>query len=63
MGLFERRISIATDFGISDRDWKGLKKHLGSKRRQMLFEAYLSGCSGKDNQLASKNCGPQMRYL
>ena len=42
--LFERRITIATDFSKSDRVWKGLKKHLGSKRRQMLFEAYLSGC-------------------
>ena len=34
LGLFERRITIATDFGKSDRVWKGLKKHLGSKRRQ-----------------------------
>ena len=44
--LFERRISIATDSGKSDRVWKGLKKYLGSKRRQRLVEAYLSGCTG-----------------
>ena len=42
MGLFENRISIATDLNKSDRVWKGLKKHLGAKRRRMLFEAYLS---------------------
>ncbi|MGD8210746.1 MAG: putative DNA modification/repair radical SAM protein, partial [Desulfobacterales bacterium] len=46
LGLFERRIPIATDFAKSDRVWKGLKKHLGSKRRQRLVEAYLSGCTG-----------------
>ena len=51
LGLFERRITIATDFGKSDRVWKGLKKHLGSKRRQMLFEAYLSGCSGVETMI------------
>ena len=49
--LFERRITIATDFGKSDRVWKGLKKHLGSKRRQMLFEAYLSGCPGVETMI------------
>jgi probable DNA metabolism protein len=49
--LFERRVRIATDFGKSDRVWKGLKKHLGSKRRQMLFEAYLSGCSGVETMI------------
>ena len=49
--LFERRISIATDFAKSDRVWKGLKKHLGAKRRQMLFEAYLSGVSGVETMI------------
>jgi probable DNA metabolism protein len=49
--LFERRISIATDLGKSDRVWKGLKKHLGSKRRQRLFEAYLSGCPGVETMI------------
>ena len=49
--LFERRISIATDLEKSDRVWKGLKKHLGSKRRQRLFEAYLSGCPGVETMI------------
>ena len=49
--LFERRISIATDSGKSDRVWKGLKKYLGSKRRQRLFEAYLSGCPGVETMI------------
>ena len=51
LGLFERRITIVTDFDKSDRVWKGLGKHLGSKRRQMLFEAYLSGCSGVETMI------------
>jgi probable DNA metabolism protein len=42
LGLFERRITIKTDSGKSDRVWKGLAKHLGSNRRRMLFEAFLS---------------------
>ncbi|MGD2099749.1 MAG: TIGR03915 family putative DNA repair protein [Desulfobacterales bacterium] len=42
-GLFDSRIPIITDSGKSDRVWKGLKSHLGTKRRRMLFEAYLSG--------------------
>ncbi len=46
MGLFERHISIPTDHVKSDRVWKGLKEHLGSKRRQELFDAYLSGSAG-----------------
>jgi probable DNA metabolism protein len=44
--LFDRRVEITTDPVISDRVWKGLLKHLGLRRRQMLFEAYLSGQSG-----------------
>ena len=51
LGLFEQRITIATDFGKSDRVWKGLKKRIGSKRRQMLFEAYLSGCAGVETMI------------
>jgi hypothetical protein len=51
LGLFERRVRVETDFGKSDRVWKGLKKHLGSKRRQMLFEAYLSGCAGVETMI------------
>jgi probable DNA metabolism protein len=51
LGLFEQRISIATDSGKSDRVWKGLKKHLGSKRRQMLFDAFLSGCAGVETMI------------
>ncbi len=42
MGLFESRVSITTNLDKSDRVWKGLKSHLGVKRRRMLFEAYLS---------------------
>ena len=42
-GLFESRIPITTDIEKSDRVWKGLKSHLGAKRRRTLFEAYLSG--------------------
>ena len=49
--LFERRITIATDFGKSERVWKGLQKHLGSKRRHMLFEAYLSGYSDVETMI------------
>ncbi len=51
LGLFERRVRIATDVSKCDRVWKGLKKHLGSKRRQMLFEAYLSGRSGVETMI------------
>ncbi|MDJ0915303.1 MAG: putative DNA modification/repair radical SAM protein [Desulfobacterales bacterium] len=45
-GLFDRRIEIPTDPTKSDRVWKGLKSHLGADRRQMLYDAYLSGSSG-----------------
>jgi probable DNA metabolism protein len=41
-GLFERRVKIATDPVKAERVWKGLRRHLGGKRRRMLFEAYLS---------------------
>jgi probable DNA metabolism protein len=49
--LFERRVTILTDTNKSDRVWKGLKKHIGSKRRKMLFVAYLSGCSGIETMI------------
>ena len=49
--LFERRVEITTDPVISDRVWKGLLKHLGLRRRQMLFEAYLSGQSGMETMI------------
>ena len=49
--LFERRVEITTDPVISDRVWKGLLKHLGLRRRQMLFEACLSGQSGIETMI------------
>jgi probable DNA metabolism protein len=51
LGLFERRVTIPTDSNKSERVWSGLKKHLGSKRRRMLFEAYLSGCPGVETAI------------
>jgi probable DNA metabolism protein len=51
MGLFDRRMSIPTDHDKSDRVWKGLKEHLGWKRRQELFDAYLSGSSGAETAI------------
>jgi probable DNA metabolism protein len=51
MGLFENRMSITTDPKKSDRVWQGLKKHLGAKRRRMLFEAYLSGSPGLETAI------------
>ena len=51
LGLFERHATIRTDASKSDRVWKGLKSHLGSKRRRMLFEAYLSGCQGVESMI------------
>ena len=40
LGLFERRITIETDFGKSDRVWKGLKKHLGSKAAKCFLKLF-----------------------
>jgi probable DNA metabolism protein len=51
MGLFDCRTSIQTDHAKSDRVWKGLKEHLGSKRRQKLFDAYLSGSPGVETAI------------
>jgi len=49
--LFQRLIRITTDPDKSDRVWKGLEKFLGSKRRRMIFEAYLSGCSNVNTMI------------
>lgn len=45
-GLFDRTITIATAVKQADRVWRGLKTHLGVKRRRRLFEAFLAGESG-----------------
>ncbi len=50
-GLFQRRVPVATDIGKADRVWKGLKSHLGLKRRRMLFEAYLSASPGVETAI------------
>jgi len=51
LGFFERRITIPNDPTKSERVWKGLKKHLGSKRRRQLFDAYLSGGPGVETMI------------
>ena len=51
LGLFDLRVEITTDPVISDRVWKGLLKHLGLRRRQMLFEAYLTGQPGIETMI------------
>ena len=51
MGLFDRRKSVPTDHLKSERVWKGLKEHLGSKRRQEIFDAYLSGSPGVETAI------------
>ena len=43
IGLFDRCVTITTDPERSDRVWKGLKTHLGIRRRRMLFQGFLSG--------------------
>jgi len=50
-GLFEQRVEIATEPVKAERVWKGLRKHLGVKRRRMLFEAYLSGDPGVETTI------------
>jgi hypothetical protein len=50
-GLFERRQRIPADPAKSDRVWKGLLTQLGWKRRQMLYEAFLSGESGVETMI------------
>jgi probable DNA metabolism protein len=51
IGLFDHRMAIATDSVKAERVWTGLKKHMGQNRRQMLFEAWLSGCSGIETMI------------
>jgi probable DNA metabolism protein len=41
--LFDHLVRIRTDPTIADRVWAGLDKHLGTRHRQRLFQAYLSG--------------------
>ena len=43
--LFEDCVRIDTDRAIADRVWTGLKRHLGARQRQRLFQAHLSGNS------------------
>lgn len=50
-GLFERRVSIATDAAKAARAWRGLKTHLGVKGRQILAEAFLSGNAGVETMI------------
>ena len=49
--LFDRRIDIHAEPETSNRVWKGLKKHLGVQRRQMLFEAFLSDSPGVETAI------------
>jgi len=42
-GLFDNIECIDTDPAIADRVWTGLKRHLGARHRQRLFQAHLSG--------------------
>lgn len=50
-GLFEQPVTITTDPALADRVWKGLKTHLGSKRRRKLYDAYLSGHTGVETMI------------
>jgi probable DNA metabolism protein len=51
LGLFEQRIPIQSHPEKSERVWKGLKTHLGSKRRQQVYEAYLSKKAGVETTI------------
>ncbi len=42
-GLFDNFKRIDTDPAIADRVWTGLKRHLGARQRQRLFQTHLSG--------------------
>jgi probable DNA metabolism protein len=42
-GLFDNFERIDTDPAIADRVWTGLKRHIGARQRQRLFQAHLSG--------------------
>ncbi len=41
-GLFDNFVRIDTNSAIADRVWTGLKRHLGARQRQRLFQAHLS---------------------
>ncbi len=49
--LFEQPVTINTDPVIADRVWKGLKRHLGAKRRRKLLDAFLSGHAGVETMI------------
>ena len=49
--LFQTSVRIETDSIKSNRVWDGLKKHLGLKKRRMLFEAYLSEDPGVESTI------------
>ena len=49
--FFDRQVRVSTDHEKSDRVWKGLKKHLGGKRRRKIYEAYLSGSPGVETAI------------
>ena len=49
--LFVQPMTIDTDPAIADRVWKGLKKHVGAKRRRKLLDAYLSGNAGAETMI------------
>ena len=42
-GLFDQAATIDTDPDLAGRVWKGLRTHLGVRRRRKLLDAYLSG--------------------
>jgi hypothetical protein len=42
-GLFDNFERIETDPAIADRVWIGLKRHIGARQQQRLFQAHLSG--------------------
>jgi probable DNA metabolism protein len=49
--LFAQSVTIATETGIADRVWQGLKQHLGTRRRRKLLDAYLSGHTGVETMI------------
>ncbi|MFO7644914.1 MAG: putative DNA modification/repair radical SAM protein, partial [Desulfosarcina sp.] len=42
-GLFDDSVRIDTAPAVADRVWTGLKRYLGARQRQRLFQAHLSG--------------------
>ncbi len=51
-GLFDARVSIATDPHKAHRVWRGLKTHLGAKGRRSVLDAFLSGRPGVETLIA-----------